>query len=808
METITSGNLWSLKNASALCVALGTFATFSTLQADTLGEAQKDETARRIEKSLEAKQLLAVGDDAYQAAQYKNAVEAYGRARGLLPESKATADYSEALNDRYAKAVVEYSKVLIREGKVEESQKLLDSLTETKTFENDPLLAKASNDAYDPIRTNPSVTGEHAKNVDEVRKLLYESQGAVDAGLFDKAFEGYEQILRIDPTNQAARRGMSAVSAHRASYGRAAYDEARSRLLSDVDKAWEIKPLSEAFLGSTIVGGLGEGANPITLDTRNKISKIIIPRFDVDNVSIATALENFKLLVRENDPEPDISKKGINVVLSLGGEFNELGQEIAQKKFSLNLNNVPADKLLDLICRQSNTEWKAEQYALTVVPSGQLVSELFVRQFRVPPNFFSQPFEKTESSDVIFQDIGSAEVTRRNNTVQGYLESLGVSFPQGAKAQYVVGRNLLTVVNTPANMRVLAQAIQGIKNNQNLAINVKLKVIDVTENDLDELGYDWILGAQEFGGNGVLGGGSPGNGVPVIPIQSGGNSAVDGAAITSGNRSGGNAFTGDSILSRIAAGNDLSQLGQAANSAPGVLAFTALRNNSNVQLILRGLAQSTGSSNIWAPSVTVRPGERARLEEVRLFIYPTEYDPPEVPDNIGTIGGGGPGTVSSIPITPAIPTAFEEKAVGRIFEVEASVDNNRRYINLNLAPTFSEFIGFVNYGSPIFAFSSGLNAAPVPVVANDILMPIFEEIKTNTSVTVADGATIVIGGLKRVEVQQVNDRVPVLSSLPFIGDYFKSNGNQTLERAIVIFVSAELVDLQGNPWRDKNLEQQ
>ena len=67
---------------------------------------------------------------------------------------------------------------------------------------------------------------------------------------------------------------------------------------------------------------------------------------------------------------------------------------------------------------------------------------------------------------------------------------------------------------------------------------------------------------------------------------------------------------------------------------------------------------------------------------------------------------------------------------------------------------------------------------------------------------------MVIGGLKRVEVQQVNDRVPVLSSLPFVGDYFKSNGTQKLERAIVIFVTAELVDLQGRPWRDKNLEQQ
>ena len=42
-----------------------------------------------------------------------------------------------------------------------------------------------------------------------------------------------------------------------------------------------------------------------------------------------------------------------------------------------------------------------------------------------------------------------------------------------------------------------------------------------------------------------------------------------------------------------------------------------------------------------AASVITRPGERAVIRQVREFIYPTEYDPPEIPTTIGIGGIGG-----------------------------------------------------------------------------------------------------------------------------------------------------------------------
>ncbi|NJR42214.1 MAG: hypothetical protein HC767_05725 [Akkermansiaceae bacterium] len=92
----------------------------------------------------------------------------------------------------------------------------------------------------DPIRTNPALTPEHAKNVDSVRRLLYTAEGAYNLGKFDQAKSTYQDVLRIDPTNTAARRGMEQVASAKSNYHQSSYDHARAEMLSEVDKAWEL----------------------------------------------------------------------------------------------------------------------------------------------------------------------------------------------------------------------------------------------------------------------------------------------------------------------------------------------------------------------------------------------------------------------------------------------------------------------------------------------------------------------------------------------------------------------------------------
>ncbi|MDP4645627.1 MAG: von Willebrand factor type A domain-containing protein [Akkermansiaceae bacterium] len=97
----------------------------------------------------------------------------------------------------------------------------------------------------DSVRTNPALTGEHNEKVDQVRRNLYTAEGNYELGKYDAAKENYEAILRVDPYNSAARRGMEKVANAKSDYYRAAYDHTRSELLMQVDSSWELAVPSE-----------------------------------------------------------------------------------------------------------------------------------------------------------------------------------------------------------------------------------------------------------------------------------------------------------------------------------------------------------------------------------------------------------------------------------------------------------------------------------------------------------------------------------------------------------------------------------
>ena len=121
---------------------------------------------------------------------------------------------------------------------------------------------------------------------------------------------------------------------------------------------------------------------------------------------------------------------------------------------------------------------------------------------------------------------------------------------------------------------------------------------------------------------------------------------------------------------------------------------------------------------------------------------------------------------------------------------------------MHLSPQVVEFEGFINYGSPIQTTSTnpftGLTTTNV-LTPNIINQPIFSTRKITTNVTVFDGATIVLGGLIREDVQKVEDKTPILGDIPLIGRLFRSNADQHTKRNLVIFVTARLVNPEGAP---------
>lgn len=210
------------------------------------GTLAQREIARRQNNITEADRKLIEGREAYAKGDYAQATDKYKEALANLPNTPAPAldDRRESYSQHLADASVAQAQQMRKVGKYDEASVLLKQAESLS-----PQDARIKNElAYleDPLRTNPAATFEHAEKVDEVRRSLYKAQGNYDLGKYDDAKKSYEEILRIDPFNDAARRGMEKVENTKNDYYRAAYSNTRSELLMEVDKAWELAVPADA----------------------------------------------------------------------------------------------------------------------------------------------------------------------------------------------------------------------------------------------------------------------------------------------------------------------------------------------------------------------------------------------------------------------------------------------------------------------------------------------------------------------------------------------------------------------------------
>ncbi|MGJ8635096.1 MAG: SLBB domain-containing protein, partial [Luteolibacter sp.] len=144
-----------------------------------------------------------------------------------------------ASQNQLGDAAIAKAKQLRMEGKHEEALAVLDTANKENFRTEFGYLD-------DTISSNSSFYKEHKKNVEDVRRNLHLADGNFDLGKYDEAKDSYEQILRTDPYNQAARRGMERIAATKSDYYRAAYDQTRAELLMKVDDAWELSVPAEA----------------------------------------------------------------------------------------------------------------------------------------------------------------------------------------------------------------------------------------------------------------------------------------------------------------------------------------------------------------------------------------------------------------------------------------------------------------------------------------------------------------------------------------------------------------------------------
>jgi general secretion pathway protein D len=388
------------------------------------------------------------------------------------------------------------------------------------------------------------------------------------------------------------------------------------------------------------------------------------------------------------------------------------------------------------------------------------------------------------------------------------LQSMGVPFPAGASATFWPHSGTLIVRNTQDNLDFVDALVDQANISQPKQVEIESKFVEINQNNLKELGFDWLLGPFSLNGKTFGAGGTAGNGMPVdtanFPFNNNGV-PIGQNPVTSGNRSGNFAISANALDALLMPG-----LGQVAGAAPGIFGLAGVFTNPQFQVVIRALNQKKGIDLLSAPRVTTKSGQRAIVEVVREFRYPRTYTQPQVPSISSTTGttliGGA---AVPVVVTPTTPQDWETRNTGVTLEVEPVVGGDGTTVDLNLVPQVVEFEGFINYGSPINAVgiqtvAGGITrSVPVELTPNVINQPVFSTRKVTTSVSVYDGQTVVLGGLMREDVQKTEDKVPIIGDIPLVGRAFRTNVEQHTKKNLVIFVTARIITPAGVPLNEE-----
>jgi general secretion pathway protein D len=544
----------------------------------------------------------------------------------------------------------------------------------------------------------------------------------------------------------------------------------------------------------------------------------------------------------------------------------------AGARITVTLDNIPLGEALRYIANQAGLKVKIEPYAVAVIPLTEQSNDLITKRYHVPPEFFGGPLDVgyylgssvgaaggstggqtgytgiaeappvaanvIEKEAISFQTATGtgygAGTASQANQVQGTattrqtltndrqlvgradaritLQSMGVSFPPGASATFWPHSGTLIVRNTQDNLDMVDALVDQANASEPKQVSIESKFVEVNQNNLKELGFDWLLGPFSLNGKVFGSGGTVGNGTPLSNTAGTSNFPFNDPAtgqpigqnpVTSGNQSGNFAISASALDALLMPG-----LGQVAGVAPGIFGLAGVFTNPQFQVVIRALNQKKGIDLLSAPSVTTKSGQRAIIEVIRELRYPRTYTQPQVPSiSSSTSAVVGAATTVPVVVTPTTPQDWETRNTGVTLEVEPVVGGDNTTIDINLVPQVVEFEGFINYGSPIFAV--GVNTAAgisisnsVLLTANTINQPVFSTRKVTTSVSVYDGQTVVLGGLMREDVQKTEDKVPIIGDIPLVGRAFRTNAEQHTKKNLVIFVTAKIVTPAGLPLNE------
>ena len=177
-----------------------------------------------------------------------------------------------------------------------------------------------------------------------------------------------------------------------------------------------------------------------------------------------------------------------------------------------------------------------------------------------------------------------------------------------------------------------------------------------------------------------------------------------------------------------------------------------------------------------------------------------------------------PFVISVIPVVGDFAAAQQPVIVvlseGTHMTVQAVVSNDRRFVRLTVVPFFSKIgevntfqftgtettttdssaEGWVNAGNPNDnRRNNNSNSTTRTRSGTAVQLPTFSYVTVTTTVSVPDGGTVLLGGIKRLREGRNEFGVPILNKVPFVNRLFKNVGIGRETQSLMMMVTPRII---------------
>ena len=333
---------------------------------------------------------------------------------------------------------------------------------------------------------------------------------------------------------------------------------------------------------------------------------------------------------------------------------------------------------------------------------------------------------------------------------------------------------VLLIRQTPENQREIQKVLDSLRASQALQVNIETRFLTVQRNYLEDIGVDadFVFNLNSSWSKKFS---------PIVVTQ---NAVTGNSTFVDANGNVSNSTTGSRNLDWSSNVGNASIPGSiAANPAdyPNPIQISgSYLDDFSASFLVRAVQANQNTTTLTAPRLTLFSGQRALIVVTTQQAY--------VSGLMAVVGTGA---------ALFQPTVSTTTASGVVLSVQATVSPDHKYVFLDLQPQLARLRALVSF--PVQALVTPVASTLGTVVGNSqtitgtLQLPTLDFTKVETSCSVPDGATLLLGGQTLAGETDREQGVPVLSKIPFLKRLFTNRATGQDEQILLILVKPTIL---------------